>query len=113
MVRSPRRGRFEQETNVRIDNFIDQTSRTLKLKHPSPRDVRSLENWLNGTAALARDEARYLQGRWDLATLNPADDGLFALVEGLIEDALIRFLNRFRHVIPHLPWVCYIPMIQC
>jgi hypothetical protein len=62
------------------------------------RDVRSLQNWLDGTGCLAREETAYLTHSRDLVSLAPAGDNAVLQVETWVEDKLIRFYRGFRKV---------------
>jgi len=62
------------------------------------RDVLNLQNWVDGTGALARDETEYLSCRNDLASLVPPADCATAELESLVEDSLIRFHKDIRQV---------------
>jgi hypothetical protein len=81
---------------------MERTSRVLSLRRPPRRNVTSLTNWLNGTAALARDETAYLSNTNDLVSLSPPGDRLVTNIESLAEDGLIRFHKGFRSV-SHAP----------
>jgi len=70
----------------------------MSMRRPPQRDVTSLVNWLDGTAALARDETQYLNHARDLVSLGPTDDSLFSVTESLVEDSLIRYSEWFRTV---------------
>ncbi|KAF1828591.1 hypothetical protein BDW02DRAFT_593168 [Decorospora gaudefroyi] len=101
---NPKRREILDELDIALrdyDDYVERICRILKLTSPSRRDITSLSNWLNGTAALARDETRYLQNSTDLASLDPGDDSLISTVHGLVEDALIRFFKRFRKLSGH------------
>ncbi|KAI0534863.1 hypothetical protein GGR58DRAFT_481204 [Xylaria digitata] len=76
--------------------FMEMGSRVLSLRRPPRRNVTSLTNWLNGTAALARDETAYLINTNDLVSLSSSGDRLVTSMEGLAEDGLIRFHKGFR-----------------
>ncbi|KAI0409257.1 hypothetical protein F4802DRAFT_242027 [Xylaria palmicola] len=76
--------------------FMERASRALSLRRPPRRNVSSLTNWLNGTAALARDETAYLINTNDLVSLSSSGDGLVTSMEALAEDGLIRFHKGFR-----------------
>ena len=44
-----------------IDRFTERIHRILSLDPAKPRDIQSLQNWLNGTGCLAREESVYLK----------------------------------------------------
>lgn len=62
------------------------------------RDVRSLQNWIDGTGCLAREETEFLLRRHELVTLAPAGDNAVVQLENWVEDRLIRFYRGFRGV---------------
>ena len=67
--------------------------------NPAPRrDVQSLQNWLDGTGCLAREETEYLTHQRELVSLAPAGDSALLQLEAWIEDNLIRFYRGFRKV---------------
>lgn len=67
--------------------------------NPAPRrDVQSLQNWLNGTGCLAREETEYLTHQNELISLASRGDSALLQLEGWIEDNLIRFYRGFRKV---------------
>ncbi|KAI0868413.1 hypothetical protein GGS24DRAFT_494578 [Hypoxylon argillaceum] len=59
------------------------------------RDVESLQNWLDGTGCLAREETECLSSR-DLMSLAPAADNATMLLNTWIEARLIRLYRGFR-----------------
>lgn len=64
----------------------------------SQRAVTNLTNWVEGTAALAREETAYLGSKEDLLCANaPADDALSRLEE-FIETAIVRLSRGYRKV---------------
>ncbi|KAK6831667.1 hypothetical protein RU639_002681 [Aspergillus parasiticus] len=78
------------------DNYLERTRRTLALGPPSERDTQALQNWLDGTGMIAREERAYLAHSRDLVTLAPADDTAMTHLETWIEDQLIRYYRGFR-----------------
>ncbi|KAK4076865.1 hypothetical protein Purlil1_12547 [Purpureocillium lilacinum] len=78
------------------DQFVERTSRMLGLGSAQPRDVESLQNWLEGTGCLDREEAAYLTHRHDLTSLAPMGDTAVLQLETWIEDRLIRLWRGFR-----------------
>lgn len=70
------------------------------------RDVKSLQNWLNGTGCLARDETSYLKHQRELVSLAPVQDHAVLQIETWVEDQLIGFyrgLRRVRRMLPSSP----------
>jgi hypothetical protein len=66
-------------------------------KAPS-RDIINLQNWVDGTGSLARDETDFLGDRNELVSLAPDSDSAIAKLEFWLEDNLIRFYRGFRQV---------------
>ncbi|KAK3936714.1 hypothetical protein QBC46DRAFT_461337 [Diplogelasinospora grovesii] len=78
------------------DQFAERTHRMLSFGSAEGRDVRSLQNWLDGTGCLAREETAYLTHSRDLVSLAPAGDNAVLQLETWVEDKLIRFYRGFR-----------------
>ncbi|KAI9684131.1 MAG: hypothetical protein M1829_003401 [Trizodia sp. TS-e1964] len=78
------------------DQFIERTSQMLSIAPAQQRDVKSLQNWLDGTGNLARDERAYLTYDRDLVTLAPAGDSAIVHFEAWVEDKLIYLWRDFR-----------------
>jgi hypothetical protein len=70
----------------------------LSIDPAEARDIGSLQNWLNGTGCVARDETAYLAHSKELASLAPFRDSALARLEVWVEYALIRFYRGFRKV---------------
>ena len=62
------------------------------------RDVLSLQNWVNGNACLAREEAAYLTHCKDLLSIAPSGDDAVTQLRPWVEDKLIRFYKGSREV---------------
>lgn len=62
------------------------------------RDVGSLQNWLNSSGCLDREEGAYLTHHRDLFALSPLGDDAVLTFESWVEDKLIRFHTGFRKV---------------
>jgi hypothetical protein len=62
------------------------------------RDVESLQNWLDGTGCLAREEREYLAHHRELVSLAPVADTAVMQLEAWVEDKLISFCRGFRSV---------------
>ncbi|KAG8405055.1 hypothetical protein J3459_022263 [Metarhizium acridum] len=78
------------------DQFIERTSRILHFGPPQPRDVESLQNWLQGTGCLAREETAYLGHRPELVSLAPVGDSAMVQLEAWVEDKMIRLWPSFQ-----------------
>jgi hypothetical protein len=81
------------------DALVERNSKILSYIPARPRDIRSLQNWINGTACLARDETTYLTNYNDLTHVtSPCDDGLAERLETWIEDKLVYISSVLRKV---------------
>ncbi|KAK2737837.1 hypothetical protein FQN57_007395, partial [Myotisia sp. PD_48] len=78
------------------DNYLERTHHALGFRPPPQRDVQALQNWLDGTGMVARDERAYLTHFQDLVTVGPAGDTALVQLETWIEDQLIRHYSNFR-----------------
>jgi hypothetical protein len=70
----------------------------LSFDEAKPRDVLSLQNWVDGNACLARDETTYLSCCKELLSIASPNDDTVARLESWVEDNLIRFYKGFRDV---------------
>lgn len=70
----------------------------MNLSRAPARDVRNLQNWVDGTGSLASDETAYLGHPRDLAGLVPPGDRAISQLESWIEDGLIWSYKGFRRV---------------
>lgn len=62
------------------------------------RDVKSLQNWLDGTGCLARGEREYLTHHRELVSLAPMGDSAIVQLEAWVEDKFIRLWRDSRKV---------------
>ena len=53
------------------------------------RDVNSLQNWVNGTGYLAREETVYLTHHHELVSLAPGGDSAIVKLESWVENKFI------------------------
>ncbi|KAK4213176.1 hypothetical protein QBC37DRAFT_440943 [Rhypophila decipiens] len=77
-----------EERLADYDQFMEQTHRVLSFSPAQPRDIRSLQNWLKGNVALARDESEYLNYGNDLLSLASTKDDAMTKLEAWVEDRL-------------------------
>ena len=77
---------------------MERTHQILGLDPAKPRNVQSLQNWLNGTGCLVREEAAYLAHSKDLISLAPSGDSALLQLEVWVEEKLICFYSGFRKV---------------
>ena len=54
---------------IKLDQFVERTSRILRLQLAKGRDIASLQNWVEAKSCLAREEIAYLTYYSDLASL--------------------------------------------
>ncbi|CAI0654757.1 unnamed protein product, partial [Colletotrichum noveboracense] len=78
------------------DTFCDQTRRTLSLTPAAPKDVLSLQNWVEDNSCLSRNETAYLEETADLATMAFSKDSAMEKLEDWVEDKLIQYYRGFR-----------------
>ncbi|EFQ34255.1 uncharacterized protein GLRG_09399, partial [Colletotrichum graminicola M1.001] len=83
---------------VDYDSFTDRTRQALSLSAAAPKDILSLQNWLQGRSCLSRSETEYLELRQDLATLSSPKDSAIELLENWVEGKLIHYYRGFRKV---------------
>jgi hypothetical protein len=78
--------------------MIGNNNKMLGYEIAKPRDVLSLQNWVSGTACLARDETAYLTHCEDLISVASSGDGMAEQLENWVEDILVRFGSCFGKV---------------
>lgn len=83
---------------IGLDQFVERTSRIFCLQPAEGRDIASLQNWVEATGCLAREETAYLAYRNDLASLAPAVDSAVRQLETWVEDKLVQYWQGFRSV---------------
>lgn len=81
-----------------LDQFVESTNRILRLQQAGGRDIASLENWVQATGCLARDETAYLMHPSDLISLAPERDRAVLQLETWVEDKLLQYWQGFRSV---------------
>lgn len=75
------------------------------MAQPEPRDVVSLQNWVEGTGCLASDETEYLSHSEELITLAATSDNASRQLEAWVESRLFAYFPWFCKVSPRLLWV--------
>ena len=70
----------------------------LSFEAAKPRDVLSMQNWINGNACLSREETAYLTRGNELLSVASPDDSAMGRLEAWVEDNLIRFYKGLREV---------------
>ncbi|KAJ5945436.1 hypothetical protein N7516_005604 [Penicillium verrucosum] len=76
----------------------ERTSRIHNFGPACPRDIESLNNWLERTGSLAREETAYLARSHELISLAPAGDSAMMQLETWVEDRFIRLFPSFQKV---------------
>ncbi|KAH7017220.1 hypothetical protein EDB80DRAFT_704407 [Ilyonectria destructans] len=79
------------------DRFVERSNRVMSFGSAQMRDVGSLQNWLNSSGCLDREEGAYLTHHRDLFALSPIGDDAVLKFESWVEDKLIRFHSGFRN----------------
>jgi hypothetical protein len=74
------------------------TCQMLKFNAAKPRDILSLQNWVNGSACLAREETAYLTRGDDLFCSASPNESCIKATENWLEDNIIHFYKGFRKV---------------
>ncbi|RAH47766.1 uncharacterized protein BO95DRAFT_430108 [Aspergillus brunneoviolaceus CBS 621.78] len=75
------------------DTMLQQSQWVQSLSDSSARDIQSLQNWVQGTGCIAREEREYLDHGQDLASLVTPPDIAVERTLPLLEDFLC-FLQR-------------------
>lgn len=70
----------------------------LSYESAKARDVSSLQNWVDGTGSISREETAYLTRRTELLSIAFTDDCAASWMETLVEDSLVRLREFFRLV---------------
>ncbi|KAK3295117.1 uncharacterized protein B0H64DRAFT_394294 [Chaetomium fimeti] len=83
------------------DALVERCRQMLAYSRGSPRDVASLQNWLDQTGCLTREETAYLDQPSDLITLASPTDSALKRLEDWVEDRLVRHYKRFRVGLGH------------
>ncbi|KAK8135105.1 hypothetical protein PG984_007117, partial [Apiospora sp. TS-2023a] len=80
------------------DDFLNRSHKTLNLKKALSRDVSSLENWVDATSCISRDEREFLHRERELLTLSASEDSAIKKLEDWVEDLLVDRYKGFRAV---------------
>jgi hypothetical protein len=82
---------------LETDGLVERTSRMFSLGEARDGDITSLQNWLDGTGCLAREERAYLAANHsELVSLAPVADNATLQLETWVEMRLARLCRRFR-----------------
>ncbi|KAI0419438.1 hypothetical protein F5X98DRAFT_335120 [Xylaria grammica] len=80
------------------DSLLQGTHKILAIDSALPRDVLSLQHWVNGTGCLCRKETEYLDHKSELISLAPSSDRAAKRLEDWVEDSLVRRFKPFKKV---------------
>jgi hypothetical protein len=83
---------------IELDGMVERSYRCFRLQEAAKRDVTSLQNWLDGTGCISRDETAFLDKEGDLASLASPPDEAIASFEPLIEQIVMRLCKLFKKV---------------
>ncbi|KAI0894895.1 CHAT domain-containing protein [Annulohypoxylon nitens] len=83
------------------DSFLGKTHQILNMKTASPQDIKSLQNWLDGTGGLSGNETTFLDQRRDLTTLVSSEDDTTKDLETWVEKKFIKYYPGFRELAAH------------
>ncbi|KAF2176027.1 hypothetical protein K469DRAFT_743122 [Zopfia rhizophila CBS 207.26] len=78
------------------DNFVERNRRMLESEVAKPRDIRSLQNWVNGNGCLSWEETEYLNHCNDLRSIVPLEDSATVRFEAWVEDSVVRLLMKLQ-----------------
>lgn len=78
------------DTDV-IDRFVEATNKLLSYEEAKPRDIQSLQNWLDIDGCVIHDDRAYLSSG-DLFYVAPPADNAMARFESWVEFKLKRVL---------------------
>ena len=94
------------------DDFMERNRRILTARSANPRDIRSLQHWVNGNGCLSWEESEYLKHCHDLCSIAPVDDDATARFKIWIEKALGRLLLKFQEVGNAVILICWYNLTQ-
>jgi hypothetical protein len=87
-----------------VDAFVARNHRMLSFQAANPRDVLSLQNWVNGNACLSWEETDYLTRYDDLLSVAPlGGDSAATRLELWVEDIIVRHFKGLREVLAATP----------
>ncbi len=70
--------------------MIERNHRILGFEAARPRDVLSLQNWVNGNGCIAREETAYPERGEELLSVSSSDDRAITWLEILVGGILVR-----------------------
>ncbi len=91
--------------SIHADAILDGNRRIVAFDNPRKQDILNMQNWVENTSSLARDETAYLFEPKDLMTILSPQDAALAHLTPLLEGfmlALYKLLKKVRG--PKLPY---------
>ncbi|KAI1074283.1 hypothetical protein F5B20DRAFT_574195 [Whalleya microplaca] len=98
-------------TDDNIDQLIERNHRVHSLEPARARSISNLQNWIDGTGCIAREETAYLGHSEELISIANSDDSAMVWLETLIEDGLNRLPKQGRLGISRDPNVHILPKL--
>lgn len=72
------------------DDLVERTDKALKREDASVHSINNLQNWVDGSACLARDETEYLSQTGDLMGIaSTKDNKISSRLQKSVEDSII------------------------
>jgi hypothetical protein len=78
--------------------MIERSYRVFALPDAPERDIGSIQNWIEGTGCIARDESAFLEKENDLFNLASPRDYAIANLEPVIETIVMYFCKWLKKV---------------
>ena len=91
-----------------VDNFVEKSRRMLESRAADARNIRGLQNWVNGNGCLSWEETAYLTRCNDLLSIVPPEDGTAVRFEIWVEDGLVRLLRKLQAVGTNVPMFIFL-----
>ena len=86
------------KVSLRTDGMIERSHRVFALQDASVRDIGSIQNWIEGTGCVAREETAFLEREDDLVNLASPRDYAIASLEPVIETIVMYLCKWFKRV---------------
>jgi hypothetical protein len=78
--------------------MIERNCRVFALQDAPKRDIGSIQNWIEGTGCIARDESAFLEKENDIVNLASPRDYAIANLEPVIETIVMYFCKWLKKV---------------
>ena len=82
-------------TNL-TDSMLRNYDHALRLPNADLRDIKSIQNWVDGTGCLARPDTEYLELQHDLMNLTGTLGGAVTQIEIVVENIALRLATQIR-----------------